>query len=526
MRASEAPRASGFLLLSTAFVVGAATMMAELAASRLVAPFYGTSTPVWALLIGAVLASLALGQALGGRLSRVPARVASTRPLGLLLLAAALLLALLPFVAAPVMGGSLSWFRRGDLGLLGASFLGVTALLALPLVSLGACGPLLLHLCVTTREEAGAVAGRVYALGTTGSLVGTYLSGLLLIPWIGTRATLFVGAASLGVLGLVALLGDLHRRATLGGVLGLLLLAALGLAFPGGPIHARKGAVYEAETACQYLQVVETRGARWLYLNEGYAVQSVLPMDGSLPTYGVWGYYALSPAWTRGGPPARVLLLGLGGGSSARSLHRLYPEAEITGVELDPEVVEVGRRFFDMPAELRVITDDARAALHRAPLAEEGERYDLIVVDAFQFPYIPFQLCTLEFFAELEARLAEGGALVLNVGRDRDAHDVVDAIARTLAEVLPQVRGVDVPELPNTMLVGTRHPATEDAGLAGLRLPEAVAAELRRLPSPSTWTPAPDAPILTDDRAPVEGLTDRVLLRRLWITLRDGGWAS
>ena len=264
-----------FLYL-TAFSTGAAVMAAELGASRLVAPFYGTSTPVWALLIGTVLSSMAVGQLLGGWLA---ARTRSIRPLGLLLLASAALLALLPVVARPIMGGSLEIMRHGAVGALAASAVGVTAVLALPMLVLGAAGPMLIHQAVETREATGQVAGRLYALGTAGSLVGTWLSGLFLVPLLGSTSTLWLCAAGLAGIGVVGLERGAPRRLALAAVLA----TATGLALtPRGPVKDRPGAIHEQETRYNYVQVTENGNVRSLYLNEGYATQSVYLLDGSL----------------------------------------------------------------------------------------------------------------------------------------------------------------------------------------------------------------------------------------------------
>ncbi len=510
---------------SVVFITGAATMLAELAAGRLVAPFYGTSTLVWALVIGAVLANLALGQMLGGRLVQSERFANGPNGLGWLLLASSALLLALPLLGAPIMSGTLTWFRAGNVGTLVASFAGITLLLAGPMLTLGACGPVLLHLAAGDQDRPGAVAGRIYALGTVGSLVGTYLAGLVLIPWVGTRATLWLGAAGLGLLGVVACRGGRKRMVPL--VALSLFVGGAGSALTG-PFKARPGAVQEVESPYQYIQVAEAHGVRSLYLNDGYAVQSVLPLDGSLYLNGVWGYYALAPAWTTHGHPQRILLLGLGGGTSARTFRRLLPEAHITGVELDPEVVELGRRWFELPADMRVLQGDARAALETPPISTEvaeADRYDLVVIDAFQFPYIPFQLCTVEFFQEVAAHLAPGGAVVLNAGRDQDERSVVEAVAHTLNQVLPVVRAVDVRQHPNTIIVGTRHVAAEDAGPSRVGYPADTAATLGRLPRLTVMDIPVDTPVLTDDRAPVESMSAAIILRRLWALLRGEGWS-
>ncbi len=496
----------GFLY-TVAFATGAAVMASELSASRLVAPFFGTSTPVWALLIGTVLSAMAVGQLIGGRLAgrAAPGGDGPLKLLSGLLLLAAVLVALLPVVGRPVMGGAMELMRGGSIGTLAASALGVNAVLALPMAALGAAGPVLLHQAVESREETGRVAGRIYALGTAGSLLGTWLSGLLLIPMLGTRTTLWLCAGGLALLGAFGLLKGMARA---GGMAAVLLLVGLGLVLPQGPIKPRPGSIYEAETVGNYVQVTEDGNMRALYLNDGYAIQSLYPLDGSLPLFDVWGYYGAAPAWTTGGVPERVLLLGLGGGTSARILRELYPSAEIVGVELDPQVVEAGQRFLGMPTDIQVEVEDARAWL-----AQDASRYDLILVDAFQFPYVPFQLCTVEFFQSLEDHLAPGGTALLNVGRDADSYEVVHALAATLAEVFPHVRGADVRNGSNTILLGSQHGGDDDAGLAALDLEPRALARLRRLTPPAAWQVDPSAPLLTDDRAPVELLTDMIVLR-------------
>jgi spermidine synthase len=205
-------------------------------------------------------------------------------------------------------------------------------------------------------------------------------------------------------------------------------------------------------------------------------------------------------------------------------MRQLLPLAKITGVEIDPEVVEVGRRFFDLPSDVRVVLGDARSALSSSPLAEEKETYDVIIVDAFQFPYVPFQLCTVEFFRELERRLSPGGAIVVNVGRDEDGRDVVYAIARTMSTVMAVVRGVDVPSHPNTMLVATRHDPTADAGLQASGYSANVVSKLTPLPTPKTLSIPPNTPVFTDDHAPVEAITDSLVLRRV-LSLMRHGWS-
>jgi hypothetical protein len=164
-----------------------------------------------------------------------------------------------------------------------------------------------------------------------------------------------------------------------------------------------------------------------------------------------------------------------------------------------------------------VVIDDGRAFLTR-----DRRRYDLVVVDAFRFPYVPFQLATCEFFALAREHLEPGGLLMLNVGRKGKSKDVVDALARTLTAAFPHVSAVDVPRATNSILVAAEHPLAASAGIDALGLPPTEAHVLHELAPLRPWTVVPTAPVLTDDDAPVELLTDRVVLRELWRSFTGG----
>src|SRR5204862_147093 len=135
-------------------------------------------------------------------------------------------------------------------------------------------------------------------------------------------------------------------------------------------------------------------------------------------------------------PLRRVAILGNAGGTTARAMGVFYPQARIDGVELDPDVTAVGRRYFglDDNPRLHVVTADARPFLRSTKA-----RYDLIVVDAYRPPYVPFYLATQEFFRLARSRLAPGGAIVLNVGSTPDDHRLAEGVSGTLATELPLV---------------------------------------------------------------------------------------
>jgi spermidine synthase len=488
---------------ATALVAGFGGMGAEMAAGRLLAPYLGTSTLVWCLLIGSVLSALAGGAYIGGRLAARPG-ILWISYVGLV--GAGILLAVLPTIARPILRGAVASFYGGSaIGLAGGG-LAIGLLLVIPVTVLGAVGPVLVQHEVRARGEAGAVVGRLGALGTAGSLLGTFVPGLVLVPWLGTDHTFRLSGALLIVMGAMGVLKT--RRALVSSGFALMLVA-LGTAAPGRIVN-EPGLLYEAESRHNYLRVMEKDGVRRLFLNDGYAVQSATRIDGRPYLVGVWGYYALAPSFTRRGAPASVLVIGLGGGTSARYYRERYPKARVVGVELDPAVVGVARRYFGLPESVEVAVEDGRAFLSR-----DRRRYDVIVVDAFRFPYVPFQLATREFFDLARGHLEDGGALMLNVGRKGESKEVVQAVARTLAGSFRHVAGADVPLASNTILVATEHPLGEGAGIESLALPRQDKHALGTLTALRPWAHVP-GPVLTDDHAPVESLTDRIVLRELF----------
>jgi predicted membrane-bound spermidine synthase len=169
------------------FAAGVATLAAEIAAQRLIAPAFGASTVVWANTIAVVLLALAVGYWAGGRLAD---RHPHARALACTALLGAGLVALIPLGAIPLLN-----LTEDRLGELGGSLLVVLVLVGPPVLVLGAISPWAVRLRVRAVEDAGDVTGRLYALSTAGGLVGTFASALLLIPLVGTRWTFLIAAA-------------------------------------------------------------------------------------------------------------------------------------------------------------------------------------------------------------------------------------------------------------------------------------------------------------------------------------------
>jgi spermidine synthase len=474
------------------------TLGAEIAAARLMAPFFGASTIVWANTIAVVLVALSAGYWVGGRMAD---RRPDLRSLCGLVLGASVLLALVPIVAQPFLSLSVEAFDDVSLGAGFGSLLGVLALVAIPVLMLGAVSPWAIRLKLERLEDSGETAGRMYAISTVGSLLGTFLSALLTIPLVGTQRTFLLFALALAV---VATLGLGRRWAP-----APLAVAAL-LALPIGTVKAAEEGrvVHEAETEYQYARVIEREGGeRTLELNEGQAIHS-LYRPGTVLTDGYWDGFLVTPFAVRRDPPRRVAILGFAGGTTARAYARYFPEARIDGVEIDRELFDIGRRWFGLRPrpQLHEYAEDARPYLRRT-----SARYDAIFLDTYRQPYIPFYLSTREFFALARDRLTPDGVVVVNVGHPEGSDRLEKVLSATMAKAFRHV-GRDPIEPTNTLLIGARRPVAS-GGLvrASRRLP----AELRPLALRSAAQlepPLRGGAVYTDDRAPVEWLIDKSIV--------------
>jgi spermidine synthase len=495
------------------FVVGTGSLGAEIAAVRLLAPYFGASTIVWANTIGIVLVALSVGYWLGGRLAD---RHPNLRALCLVALSAAVMLALVPFVADPLLDVAVDALDEISAGAFVGSLLAVLVLVAIPVLLLGTVSPWAIRLAVHSVEEAGTVAGRLYALSTAGSLLGTLVSALVLIPLVGTRRTFLIFALAIAIVAVWGL-RPVRRWA-----LAPAAIAAL-IALPVGTLKAdTEGGgrvIHEAETEYQYARVIEYPDhSRTLELNEGQAEHSVCeaeceagpggPRDpASVLTRNVWDGHLVLQFAGRDEAPRRVAILGNAAGTTSRAYEEFFPRTRVDAVEIDGELSEIGREYFDMNnPRLHLYHEDARPFLRRI-----DARYDVISVDAYRQPYIPFYLTTVEFFETVRDRLTPGGVLIVNAGHPEGQDDLEKVLTATIADVFPHVMR-DPIEDTNTLLVASEDPlSTSRLGEAVPDLPQALKptalAAARRLEAPLEG-----GEVYTDDRAPVEWLIDKSII--------------
>jgi spermidine synthase len=503
------------------FTSGMTTLALEMTASRLLGSVFGTSNLVWANVIGLMLLYLTIGYFVGGRWAdRSPYLTTFYR----ILLYGAFLSALIPLVARPVLTTAAGAMVGAEAGLAIGSFVSVLILFAIPVTLLGTVSPFAIRLAVSDVASAGKTSGRIYAVSTLGSLLGTFLPVVLIIPELGTFRTFLLFAGVLYVVSLIGMYRQQGARALrflwMPAVIALLSLVVL-----NGPLRAPEAGaqiLYEDESAYNYIQVQEdASGNRYLYLNEGQGIHSQWHRD--VYGYGrTWDFFLTAPYFNA--PPyspdevESLAIIGLAAGTIARQYTHVYGDIPIDGIEIDPAIIRAGALYFDMNAStmpnLTVYAEDGRYML-----SQLDRRYSVVGIDAYRPPYIPWHLTTVEFFREVRDHLTDDGVAVINVGRTSTDRRLVDAMTSTLLRVFPTVHAMDVPYSFNTILVATLQPTSSDNLALNLSLlPEDAQPLLRDTLALASAALVPihqSELVFTDDRAPVETLVDSLVLNFL-----------
>jgi len=469
-------------LRSALFVSGAAVMALEILGTRMIGPHFGVGLFVWTSLITVTLVALALGYWLGGSLAdRYPALNCFAG----LLFAAACAVTIIPLLREPVLAHA--W----RLGLRGGSLAASITLFFPSLFLLGMVSPFAVRLEACGTERAGRSAGRLYAISTTGSVLGAMFTGFVLVPSLRVPMVLVLVAVALALCSLwVAGIGWRKRAVLTIAVLGLAAACAV---WP----HPRPPGLVEARTSAAGtdLRVVDEGGNRYLFV-DGIIQTSMDGQGRSRDRYA----YLLAARLLMARPQAKtVALVGIGGGGIVPLLERQGLLVE--GVELLPEVIALARARFGLslpPARVHVM--DGRVFLKQRP-----GRFDGIVLDAFSGDRLAYPLVSREGLETARQALSRGGILALNTWGLDSASGQPNAVGAAIRLTLQQVfrHVLEVPAQGNLLFFASDEPIT----------PAREPVELATFEGPLsfTWAPVPpvrwpDAPILTDDWNPVDVL--------------------
>jgi|GEM_PF-3484745 len=365
-----------FGLAAKAFAAGFAIMVLEVAGARLLYPYFGSSMVIWATIIGMFMAVMAVGYYVGGKIScwDSPDRILST------CLAAGGAIALLLPIAAPFINA----FHAPWQLLILASTLAVS----LPVAALSLVSPVIIEKC--KGKHAGVSAGTVYSISTVGSIAGTFLSAFVFLPYFGVAATL--AAAGILVIALsVAFRGS-----------GALLPVALVVFF----LYSQP--VFGMPTFFYTAHIADADGTRMLLMD--YHPQSALDLSNySSP---VFPYTKMMKAEMEELKAAnRIAIIGAGGCTQVHHALDVFPNAQVSVVDIDPKVFEICSKYFyvNESQNVRFFVEDGRKFLENHP----GQ--DIILLDAFSSGCsLPPNMASSEFFQVAAGSLSENGIMIAN----------------------------------------------------------------------------------------------------------------
>ncbi len=498
------------------FCAGLVSLAIEVSASRLLSNYFGSSNLIWACIIGSILIYMAIGSIVGGKWAD---RSPKPELFYGILTWGAFSTGLIPCIAKPILRSASLAMDHLEIGPLILAFIVVLILFSIPMILLSMTSPFAIRLLLDETRSSGNVSGKIYAVSTAGSFIGTFLPVLVLIPTLGTYNNFLILSFFLlciGFWGLCKTELGLKKVLIKYGWMPLVIAISAWFGLRGNDKIAT-GLIYENESQYNYIQVQQINGSTLLRLNEGQGIHSIYNPD-TLDYAGAWQQVLAAPFFN---PPPyapedvrSVAILGLAGGTSARQVASVFPNSQIDGFEIDETVIEVGYEYFamDIP-NLTVYAQDARLGLRSMQ-----KQYQLISIDAYRPPYIPAHLITVEFFQEVSDHLTEDGVLVLNVAQIGGDRRLVDALTTTLSQVFPSVYTSDVPDTFNTMVYATRS-ATDVQNLYTnyLLLDESgdFPALLRETLETTILNLKPLGEsdlVFTDDKAPIENLVNTMLI--------------
>jgi spermidine synthase len=491
-------------------VASAGSLIVEIAAGRILAPYVGMSLYTWTSIIAVVLAGLSIGHWFGGHLAeRDPRRCRQVLAAAFILAALSTLgsLVLLRLVSSMIFGLGLNPVM---------SIIGLTAgLFLLPSLFVGIVAPILTRLALDMAPHAhGRVLGQMFAVGAVGSVLGTLAAGLIFISWIGSQGTLVSVALAYGATGGLFAIPSVRRRPVAGllGIGAAAALAAGGFATRAFESPCLTESDYYCIRVVDYSAETDRPSALLVLDHLGHGIN-----DRDDPTRLVSSYMDLTDRLVQlrqGNTAFDAFFVGGGAYSLPRAWAAKYPEASLLVAEVDPAVTRTARDcLWLQPNErMRILHEDGRTALRVLPLEP---LFDIVVGDAFKDISVPQHLVTQEFAREVAGRLRSGGVYAVTVVDGTRVSRFLFALVKTLRTVFPVVEvWADADQLTAdqrvTYLVIAGDRATERGQIHSTNEEDRLWV---RWPSNdlSARIERSGVPLLTDDFAPVDRLLWPVL---------------
>ena len=498
-------------LYLTEFFAGMSVMAVELGASRLLAPYFSSSQIVWTIIIVTIMIAMALGNIYGGRSAD---KNPNPDKLYGRIIIAAIWIAAIPVLGKYIIIGisALLIFTVNSKFLIIAAFAACMVIFVFPLFLLGTVTPSLVKYTVDSLDDSGKVVGSLNASNTIGSIIGTFVPTFISIPAVGTSVTFLIFA---GILLLLAIIYFVSSKIFVKKLPVAMILFILCCIFGHDSSFAfwQEDLTYEGESVYNYLQVYEDDDSVVLSTNVLFGVQSVYQKEKALT--GMYYDYAMAAPYMAGiydinnsDKELDVLILGMGTGTYATQCNRYFDGMDIEGVEIDDKITALSREYFELPDDIKVTTYDGRAFLNAV-----DDKYDIIMVDAYQDITIPFQMSSKEFFTLVRNHLKENGVMVVNMNmRGSKEGNINQYLSDTISSVFSEVYTVDVAHSTNRELFASNNPEmikrfednlSKEKDLELISLMSDVSANLIPYEAGSY--------VMTDDRAPVELLGMEVI---------------
>ncbi len=488
-----------FHLCLIAFGSGAAVMGMELIVSRILTPVFGSSTYTWGSLIGVVLTGLSLGYFLGGKIAD---RDPEFRKICTIIFSAGLYIVFIPFIAPGILGFTSDALPQNQFSSLFATF----TLIFFPTTLLGFVSPYVIKLGTKTLHKVGNISGTLYSISTAGSIFGTFLTIFVLIPTTDVRTVLFGVGIALMVLSLLGL--KIAPKIIVVAVIMILFTPSSSIVT--GIMPHIGTLVLEKETPYTHLDVIDSDNKRTLYLNGLRHSQ----MDKDNPNDLVITYTKYFHLGQLFNPQLeKILFVGGGGFSGPKNFLDTYPDSLIDVVEIDPDVIDVAKKYFflkDNP-RLHIFNEDARTFLMNS-----DKKYDLIILDAYAADYVPFHLLTLEYFEIINDHLEPGGVVVSNLigSIEGDTSDLPRSAYKTMKNAFSTVYVFTTSPIRTSNTQNLIFVATQDKVQFDLKEIESLSYQnnANNLLSDTNYLDnyypsgmrMDNIPILTDDFSPVE----------------------
>jgi spermidine synthase len=485
-----------YFLETIVFLGGAAVMVFELVGGRVLAPFVGTSIFVWSSLIGVILAALSAGYWWGGRQAD---KKPDYKDFSRVIFLAAVLIALAGIFKLPI----LNYLQKITKDIRLESVIATLILFAPASFFLAAISPYAARLRMDDIKQSGRTVGNLYAISTLGSILGTFLTGFVLFPYVGSTKIIFILAILMFLASLLAYFDNKNFKHFCWII--FLLVFIFYLTGWWEAIYRPAGQIY---ISTQYNDVMIIKGIDHLTLRpilalstDPKSIQSAMYLDkDSGPVFRYLEFFRLVEYFK---PDfKKTLMLGGAGYSFPKDYLKRYPGAAIDVVKIDPKMTEIASQYFKLEdnPRLKIIHEDGRTYLNRSQ-----EKYDAIFVDVFKSYLIPFQMTTLEAAQKEYDLLAENGVVIINIisSIEGEKGKFLRAEYATYKQIFPQVY-----VFPNFLLsAGTMFQNLTFVALKNKEVPS-FTSDNKELNGylEYLWKEEikMDMPVLTDDFAPVD----------------------